>query len=126
MDSQGNLYIADGYNYRVRKVDTNGIITTIAGNGTEGDLRDNGPATSAEIDFVTDRAVDSAGNLYLADYYNSEVRKIDPSGMMTDFAGGVAYGPVEENGIPATMAVMVPYAWLSTLRATYTFPTTTC
>ena len=67
LDSQGNLYIADGFNYRIRKVDTNGIITTIAGNGTEGDAGDNGPAISAQIDFVTDLAVDNAGNVYLAD-----------------------------------------------------------
>lgn len=109
LDSTGNLYIADGLNYRIRKVDTNGIITTIAGNGTEGDVGDNGPATSAEIDFVTDLAVDNLGNVYLADYFNSEVRKIDTSGMMSAFAGGVPYGPIEEDGIPATTAVMVPY-----------------
>jgi uncharacterized protein (TIGR03437 family) len=109
VDSQGNLYIADGVNYRIRKVDTNGIITTIAGNGIEGFLGDNGPAASAEIDFVTDLAVDNTGNVYLADVYNYEVRKIDTSGMITDFAGGVEYGALEEDGIPATMAAMVPY-----------------
>ncbi len=109
VDSQGNLYIADSYNYRIRKIDTNGIITTIAGDGVEGYSGDNGPATSAEIDFVSDLAVDNAGNIYLADYYNYEIRKIDTTGMLTAFAGGVPYGPIEENGIPATTAVMVPY-----------------
>jgi uncharacterized protein (TIGR03437 family) len=108
LDSQGNLYIADGFNYRIRKVDTNGIITTIGGNGTEGDLGDNGPASRAEISFVTDLAVDNVGNVYLADYFNYEVRKIDTAGMMTAFAGGVQSGPIEEEGIPATMAVMDP------------------
>ncbi len=108
LDSQGNLYIADGFNFRIRKVDTNGIITTIGGNGREGDEGDNGPATNAEIDFVTDLAVDNAGNVYLADYFNYEVRKIDTTGMMTAFAGGVQSGPIEENAIPATMAVMDP------------------
>jgi uncharacterized protein (TIGR03437 family) len=107
VDSHGNLYIADGNNYRIRKVDTNGIITTIAGNGTAGYVGDNGPATSAEIDFVADVAVDNAGNVYLADYYNYEVRKIDTTGMMTDFAGGVSYGSIA-SGVPATTAVMNP------------------
>jgi uncharacterized protein (TIGR03437 family) len=107
VDSQGNLYIADSINYRIRKIDTNGIITTIAGNGTEGYVGDNGPATSAEIDFVVDVAVDNAGNVYVADYFNYEVRKIDASGMMTAFAGGpqnFGYG----EGIPASTAAMVP------------------
>ncbi len=108
VDSQGNLYIADGFNFRIRKVDTNGIITTIGGNGREGFLGDNGPATSAEFDLVTDLAVDNAGNIYLADYFNLEVRKIDTTGMITDFAGGVESGPLEEAGIPATMAVILP------------------
>src|ERR1700684_3890617 len=108
VDSQGNLYIADGFNFRIRKVDTNGIITTIAGNGTEGFLGDNGPANSAEIDLVHDLAVGNVGNIYLADYYNLEVRKIDPTGMITDFAGGPDSGPLEEAGIPATLAVVVP------------------
>ncbi len=107
LDSQGNLYIADGFNYRIRKVDTNGIITTIGGNGRDGGVGDNGPATSAEISFVTDLAVDNAGNVYLADYYNYEVRKIDTKGMMTNFAGGVTYGSIAD-GVPATTAVMDP------------------
>lgn len=107
VDSQGNLYIADGLNYRIRKVDINGIITTIAGDGTAAGVGDNGPAISAEIDFVTDLAVDNAGNIYLADPYNFEVRKIDASGMMTDFAGGLAANN-SGDGIPANTAVMAP------------------
>jgi hypothetical protein len=107
LDSQGNLYIADGYNYRIRKVDTSGIITTIAGNGIEGGQGDNGPAISAEIDFVTDLAVDNVGNLYLADLFNYEVRKIDTSGMMTDFAGGLLYG-FYSDGSPANTVILAP------------------
>ena len=109
MDAAGNLYIADGLNFRIRKVDTNGVITTIGGNGTAGNVGDNGPATSAEIDFVADIAVDNSGNVYLADYFNFEVRKIDTKGMMTAFAGGVLSGPLDEDGILATKAVMVPF-----------------
>ena len=75
VDGQGNLYIADGFNFRIRKVDTNGIITTIAGDGLEGYSGDNGPAVIAKIDYVTGLAVDNDGNIYLADLYNYEVRE---------------------------------------------------
>jgi len=108
-DSKGNVYIADGVNYRIRKIDNNGIITTVAGNGMEGYEGDNGPALSAEIDFVTDLAVDNSGNIYLADYFNYEVRKIDSSGMMTAFAGGLLYG-FYSDGVPATTDVILPYS----------------
>ena len=67
MDSAGNLYIADTGNNRIRKV-SNGVITTVAGNGTHGFSGDNGPATSAQLDDPDGVAVDSAGNLYIADY----------------------------------------------------------
>lgn len=107
VDSQGNLYISDGNNFRIRKVDTNGVITTIAGTGMQGYLGDNGPATSAWLNLITDIAVDNAGNIYLADYYNYEVRKIDTSGMITDFAGGPLANTPGDN-IPATTAAMVP------------------
>ena len=107
VDSHGNLYVADGFNYRIRKIDTSGIITTIAGNGMEGNSGDTGPALNAQIGLVTDLAVDNSGNVYLADYYNYEVRKIDTSGIMTNFAGGVQYGSIAD-GIPATTAVMDP------------------
>jgi uncharacterized protein (TIGR03437 family) len=109
IDSQGNLYIADGNNFRIRKVDTNGIITTIAGTGSEGYSGDNGPAASAKIDFVTGVAVDNSGNVYFADLYNYEVRKIDSFGMLTDFAGGSVQNGSFADGVPATTAVMVPY-----------------
>jgi uncharacterized protein (TIGR03437 family) len=108
VDSAGNLYISDGFNFRIRKVDTNGMITTIAGNGNVGGTGDNGPATSAVIGFVTDLAVDNTGNLYLADLYNYEVRKIDPSGKMTAFAGGFRAGGTYADGVPATTAPMAP------------------
>lgn len=107
VDSQGNIYLSDGLNFRIRKIDTNGIITTIAGTGMQGYLGDNGPATSAWINFVTDVAADNAGNVYLADYYNYEVREIDTSGMITDFAGGPLADTLGDN-IPATTAAMVP------------------
>jgi uncharacterized protein (TIGR03437 family) len=88
-DSQGNVYIADSQNHRVRKVDANGIITTYAGSGgpNGGFGGDGGPATSARLDTPIGLAIDGAGNLYIADSRNSRVRKVDPNGIITTIAG---------------------------------------
>ena len=80
MDSAGNLYIADRGNHRIRKVDTNGTITTVAGNGTWGFGGDNGPATSAQLNNPQGAALDSTGNLYIADTSNHRIRKVDTNG----------------------------------------------
>jgi uncharacterized protein YjiK len=66
LDSAGNLYIADDYNYCIRKV-ANGVITTVAGNGTQGFSGDGGPATSAQLFQPFGVAVDATGNLYISD-----------------------------------------------------------
>jgi sugar lactone lactonase YvrE len=106
-DSKGNLYIAD-LTFRIRKVDaTTGIITTIAGTGMQGYSGDNGPAAMAAIDVVFDLAVGPDGSVYLADFGNLRVRKIDPSGMMKLVAGNGEFGFVAE-GVPATLALMAP------------------
>ena len=87
VDSSGNIYIADQQNNRIRKVDTSGVITTVAGNGTAGYSGDGGPATSAELDDPSGVAVDASGNLYIADSLNSVIRKVSPSGIITTVAG---------------------------------------
>ena len=79
VDSAGNLYIADACNNRIRKV-SNGVITTVAGNGTLGFSGDNGPATSAQLDHPDGVAVDSAGNVYVADSANNRIRVLTPTG----------------------------------------------
>ncbi len=89
MDSAGNLYIADTCNNRIRKV-SNGVITTVAGNGTQGFSGDNGPATSAELSGPSGVAVDAAGNLYIADALNNRIRKVS-NGMITTVAGSGYY-----------------------------------
>ena len=87
MDSSGNLYIADSANARVRKVSPDGIITTVAGNGTTGSSGDGGPAQLAKINYPRGIAVDSAGNLFLADANESRVRKVSTDGIITTVAG---------------------------------------
>ena len=87
VDSAGNVYISDAQNQVVRKVDTSGTITTIAGNGTPGYLGDGQPARQAELQFPAGIALDSAGNLYIADQSNNRVRKVDTAGIITTFAG---------------------------------------
>jgi sugar lactone lactonase YvrE len=89
VDFTGNLYIADTYNHRIREV-SNGVIATVAGNGTPGFSGDNGPATSAQLHGPVGVAVDSAGNLYIADYGNNGIRKVS-NGVITTVAGSGAF-----------------------------------
>ena len=103
LDSEGNLYFADSLNDRIRKVDTSGIITTVAGIGTAGYSGDGGPATEAALYQPTDVAVDSAGNLYIADFPNDRIRKVDTSGIITTVAGNGTAGYSGDGG-PATEA----------------------
>ena len=101
VDSAGNLYIADTLNNRIRKV-SNGVITTVAGNGTQGSSGDNGPATSAQLNYPGGIAVDSAGNLYIADSGNERIRKVS-NGVITTVAGNGAAGFSGDSG-PAISA----------------------
>jgi uncharacterized protein (TIGR03437 family) len=80
VDSAGNLYIADFGNYTVRKVDTKGNITTVAGTGTWGYSGDGGPANKAELASPIAVAVDTAGDIYIADPGNANIREITPDG----------------------------------------------
>ena len=91
-DTEGNLYIADAHNYRVRKVDREGIITTVAGNGQEGDSGDGGQAVKARLSIFFGIAVDVEGNLFIADSDNRSVRKVDKSGIITTMVGNGEWG----------------------------------
>ena len=105
VDSAGNLYIVDNGNQRIRKV-TNGTINTVAGNGTSGFAGDGiagGAATSGEIRDPSGVAVDSSGNLYIADTNNSLIRKVSSSGTITTFAGNVNSGPGYVDNAVATL-----------------------
>src|SRR5712691_1909353 len=76
VDAKGNVYIADAGNNMVMRISADGTLTVMAGNGIAGFSGDGGPATSAELNSPGGVAVDSAGNLYIADYVNNRIRKV--------------------------------------------------
>ena len=92
VDGSGNLYIADSGNDRIRKVDSEGTITTVAGGGEGAGAGDGGPATQARLDRPTSVVVDASGNLYIADRNNHRIRKVDSTGTITTIAGKGEYG----------------------------------
>jgi len=102
-DRAGNLYISDYGNYRVRKVSPDGLINTVAGNGTQGYSGDGGLATAAKLNLPAGLAVDSEGNLYIGDSGNNVVRKVTPAGIITTFAGN-GLPTYSGDGGPATAA----------------------
>ncbi len=97
-DVTGNLFISDNQDFRIRKVGTNGIIMTAAGDGTNGFSGDGGLATNATLSYPCGVAMDNSGNLYIADNANNRVRKVDPSGTITTFAGNGTNSGVFTNG----------------------------
>jgi sugar lactone lactonase YvrE len=101
----GALYISDTSNTRVRKVDTSGRITTIAGGPDWGDSGDGGPAKDAKLFYPRGMVVDPAGNLYFVD--NARIRRIDRQGVITTYAGKKDGGPFVEGGQAKTMALFV-------------------
>ncbi len=103
VDAAGNLFFADVENNRIRKVGTNGIITTVAGNGTAGYSGDGGAATNAELSFPNSVAVDAAGNMFIADFGNNVIRKVGTNGIITTVAGNGTAG-YSGNGGAATNA----------------------
>ncbi|MBL8189457.1 MAG: hypothetical protein JNK38_15715 [Acidobacteria bacterium] len=87
-DAAGNLYFADLNNHRVRRVAANGVITTVAGNGTVGFSGDNGPALSAQLNQPLGVALDRNGNLLIADWGNNRIRRVNvATGVITTIAG---------------------------------------
>lgn len=104
-DSQGNLYIADRANHRVRKVNRKGIISTVAGNGTAGFSGDGGPATQASLKLPSGVVVDKQGNLYISDRSNNRIRKVNTKGIIQTFAGNGKDGYHGDN-MPALKATL--------------------
>lgn len=102
-DRSGNLLIADTRNHVVRRVDADGVITTIAGNGTQGFSGDGGTATDAMLDQPNGLAVDVDGTLYIADRGNFRIRRVDPAGVIDTLAGAGVEGHAGDGG-PALAA----------------------
>ena len=109
-DSAGNLYVTDQSNQRIRKIDTDGTITTVAGSGAVGFAGDHGPATSASLNFPGETVVDSAGNLFIVDTVNEVIRLVS-NGTISTVAGvpGVI-GTNGDGGPPSLAQFNFPFA----------------
>ena len=110
VDSSGNVYIADTGNSRVRKISAAGVISTYAGSGTVGYAGDNAAATSAQLNAPLGLAVDSAGNLYIADFGNNVVRKVSAGGAISTVAGNGIQGYGGDGGKATGAALNGPQA----------------
>ena len=109
-DSAGNLFVTDQSNQRIRKIDTSGIITTVAGNGANAFAGDHGPATSASLNFPGETVIDSAGNLFIVDTVNQVIRMVS-GGTISTVAGvpGVI-GNIGDGGSPLQAQFNSPFA----------------
>ena len=102
VDGADNVYVADYRNHRIRRIDTRGAITTIAGTGRGGYGGDGGPATAAQLSSPEGVAVDGVGNVYVADFGNHRIRRIDTQGVITTIAGTGKYAYYYGDGGRAT------------------------
>lgn len=105
-DEQGNLFIADSGNHRVRKITPDGVVSTVAGNGRAEYGGDGGPATEASLDNPVDVAVASDGTLFIADTYNSCIRQVSPDGIINTVAGHCGKRGFGGDGQPAREALL--------------------
>ena len=110
LDAAGNLYIADRGNNRIRKVDTRGIITTVAGDGLFSSRGDHGPATRANLAYPTDVVVDRKGNLYIADRNNNVVRRVNPLGVINRIIGTGSSHFNGDQGLAPQTNLHLPFA----------------
>lgn len=105
IDRTGNIFFCDGYNHAVRKVSAAGIITTVAGQNAAGFSGDGGPATAAKLNNPVGIAVDTFGNIFIADDHNNVIRKVNAAGIISTYSGDSTVGHAG-NGGPATDALL--------------------
>ncbi|MGC2160911.1 MAG: choice-of-anchor D domain-containing protein [Silvibacterium sp.] len=109
-DRASDLFIADADNNVIREVNAAGTITTVAGSGMQGFAGDGGPATSALLDTPTGVAVDSSGNLYIADSHNQRVRMVNAQGNISTIAGNGTAGYSGDGGAATSASLFLPEA----------------
>ncbi len=110
MDAAGNLFIADTFNNRIRRVSPDGIISTVAGNGIRGLSGDGGPATNAAVAFPRGLALDTAGNLFIADTLNFRIRRVSPDGIISTVAGNGTERFSGDGGAATSASLVRPQA----------------
>ena len=110
IDSQDRLYIADTANHVIRRIDSDGMIRTIAGTGVSGYSGDGGPATAAKLNLPSDVAVGADGSFYIADTMNSRVRRVTPDGIITTIAGTGVQGFSGDGGLAVDARLNRPFA----------------
>ncbi len=108
VDAVGNIFIVDQSNHRVRKVNTSGIISTVAGNGTGGYSGDGGAAINASLNYPMGVAVDAVGNIYIADQANYRIRKVGANGNISTVAGNGISGYSGDGGAATSASLNVP------------------
>jgi sugar lactone lactonase YvrE len=109
VDSSGTLYFSDSNNHRIRRVTTDGRISTVAGTGVAGFSGDNGPAVSAQLNGPREVAVDSSGTLYIADADNHRIRQVAPDGKISTVAGTGTEGRSGDGGLATAAELSSPY-----------------
>src|SRR5271157_2304177 len=110
VDSSGQVYFAENGDSRIRMINTKGIINTIAGNGTAGYSGDGSTGTAAELNFPTGVAVDSSGNVYIADLVNLRIRKLTSGGTISTVAGNGKYSYSGDSGQATSAQLNTPQA----------------
>jgi NHL repeat len=110
IDSAGSIYASEWPGHRIRKVTPVGAIATIAGTGQPGFSGDGGPATEAQLNFPRGLAVDSVGNLYIADTVNNRIRKVTPAGTISTVAGNGEGGFSGDGGLATNAQLFQPGA----------------
>ena len=108
LDANGNLFIADYGNNRIRKVDINGIITTVAGTNSSGYSGDGGAAITAKLNGPNGVALDTTGSLYIADTGNDRIRRVNANGIINTVAGNSGNGPWGDGGAATNASLFLP------------------